>query len=288
MKQRRVPSVLSPANSAVQCAAMAERNGQSTESPFTSWWEREPLAAVFRNGPGDEQRIEFSSRGDRVSGWLKTPSASGPPPLVVLGHGAGLSTSDPRLVALASAWCQRGAAVAAFDLPLHGARKSDKLSDALLEAMGEPERLEHPDALRLCCEFLVQAKFDLRRAIDALCLEERVDRSRIAYAGFSLGAMVGAHLCADEPRVACAVLAFTGGGGHPAVDAAAALREATGRPLLLVQSDRDERVSRRARERLESAADPEARSLTVSGRHGELRGSELKTIWTFLAGQLAI
>src|SRR5437870_13555971 len=95
---------------------------------------REPLALWVRQGVRiaahpelRTQEIEFASRGDRVSGRLILPAQGGGPyPLVLVQHALGDSAADV-LAVIGASWALVGAAVAAVDFPLHGARADHKL-----------------------------------------------------------------------------------------------------------------------------------------------------------------
>ena len=61
---------------------------------------------------------------------------------------------------------------------------------------------------------------DLRRSIDYLYIRNDIDTTKIAYAGVSLGGVMGALALAVEPRLRCGILiiAGLGGGVPPGVD----------------------------------------------------------------------
>ena len=174
---------------------------------------REPLGLWARKGvriaarPGlRPQEIEFSSRGDRVTGRLILPAQGGGPyPLVLVQHALGDSAAGV-LAALGTSWVEAGAAVAAVDFPLHGARADQKLLRILADRRDDPRRAA------LVAEFAQQAVIDLERALDALCAAEWVDADRIAYVGFGLGAQIGSAFCALDRRPAAAALAPGVGG----------------------------------------------------------------------------
>jgi dienelactone hydrolase len=90
--------------------------------------------------------------------------------------------------------------------------------------------------------------------------ERRFGRSPIGYLGLSMGAVLGVHLVAAEPRIAAAVFA-AGASGESARDGTAtgpavgwlsganpeeAASRLGGRPVLMVQADEDEVFSREA------------------------------------------
>jgi dienelactone hydrolase len=152
------------------------------------------------------ERIEFSSRGDRVPGRLWMPKRSdGGLALVLLGHRAGSSCVAPEIVSVAAGLADRGAAVAAVDLPLHGARGDAKLAGPLARALGG-EASDAPPAL--VEEFARQAVIDLERALDALVPLPEIDAERVGFVGFGLGARLGAAFSSLDPRVRVVALAF--------------------------------------------------------------------------------
>ena len=234
------------------------------------------------------QRLEFSSRGDRVPGrLLLPPDGDGPFPLVLLQHGAGGSKEAPYIDASAGPWARGGAAVLAIDFPLHGERRSEKLSERVLAAL-----TGHPDSASagtLEADFARQAVIDLQRALDAAEELPRVDARRIAYAGLSLGSIVGATFCAIDPRPCAAALALGGGGfGPPEVDPTHHVGRFAPRPILFVNASRDERVPRAAAEALYAAAGEPKEILWFDAAHDDLPGRALKAIWLFLQRHLGM
>jgi len=181
--------------------------------------QREPLGLWrHRAGPPAElpdlraERIEFSSRGDRVTGRLWIPKRTdGGLALVLLQHRAASSAGDAETVSAAAQLAPRGAAVAAIDLPLHGARGDAKLGTRLLRALAG----EHDAApAALVEEFARQAVVDLERALDALIPLPEIDAERVGFVGFGLGAQLGAAFCGLDPRVRAVALAFEADGSR--------------------------------------------------------------------------
>jgi dienelactone hydrolase len=227
-------------------------------------------------------RFEFSSRGDRVPGRVILPPEGGArPPLILLQHGAGGSKESEYLDVAAAPWVARGAALATIDFPLHGERANPKLARFLASGARAPG----DDALRV--EFARQAVGDLRRALDALEALDVLDAARVAYAGFSLGALVGALFCALDPRPRAAALALGGGGfGPPAIDPARFVVRIAPRPVLFVNARDDETVPRAVAEALHAAAGEPKQVAWFDGGHRTLPGVALKAMWQFLARQL--
>ena len=163
-------------------------------------------------------RFEFTSRGDRVPGRLYLPGSSAPGsqklPWVLLQHGlAGSMQSD--YLEVAARWIAEGAGVAMIDLPLHGERSSPKLSERLFETAILPDDRIDTESRTLLHEFARQSVIDLRRACDAIATVPELDPERFAFAGFSLGAILGVAFCAQDPRPRAAVLALAGAGLGP-------------------------------------------------------------------------
>ena len=233
-----------------------------------------------------ERRFEYTSRGDRVPGVLLLPSGPGPFPLVLLQHGAGGSKDADYLEPVRRPWARRGVAVASIDFPLHGERVSAKLTEQLLATLATTSR-PAPDALALFEEFARQAVSDLARALDALSERPEIDAGRIAYAAFSLGAILGSLFIPYDARVRAAALAVGGAGiGPQAIDPVAHIGGFAPRPLLFVNATRDERIPRAAAEALHAAARDPKEVLWFDAGHRDLPGRALKAMWSFLAAQL--
>lgn len=233
-------------------------------------------------------RFAFSSRGDRIPGRLLLPvSERRPLPLVILQHGAGGSKESPYLDATAGPWVQNGLAVASIDFPLHGQRADAKLSELLRAevARGTPSET----GTQLVREFAKQALADLARLFDAVAELIELDAERLGYAGFSLGAMIGAQFCARDPRPRAAVLALAGGGfGLGDLDPCRNIADFAPRPLLLVNASDDETVPRAAAEALFEAAGEPKQQLWFDGSHTRLPGAALKAMWLFLRSHLEL
>ena len=199
---------------------------------------REPLGLWLRKSariaarPGlRTHEIEFSSRGDRVTGQLILPAqGGGPHPLVLVQHALGESATSV-LAALGTSFVEAGAAVAAVDFPLHGARADQKL----LRMLGD-RRAGDPRHAALVAEFTQQAVIDLERALDALAAAEWFDAERIAYVGFGLGAQIGGAFCALDARPAAAALAPDAGAGLArGADLSAYVTRIAPRPVLRIE-----------------------------------------------------
>lgn len=254
-----------------------------------------PLDVFFAEEPAPEHvpharrlRVELSSRGDRVTGRLLLPrDGAGPHPLVLLQHGAGGSKDSPYLDAAAGPWVRSGAAVASIDFPLHGERASAKLPVALLRGLAGAHPAGEGDAFRL--GLVRQAVHDLQRTLDVLLAHPEIDAERVAYAGFSLGAILGALFLGQDPRPRAAALALGGGGFGPAeLDPVGHIARFSPRPLLFVNASRDEVIPRSATEALFAAAGEPKQIVWFDTDHAGLRGAALKAMWGFLRSQLSL
>jgi dienelactone hydrolase len=233
--------------------------------------------------------FEYSSRGDRVCArlWLP-PRGDGPFPVVWLQHGAGGAKDAPYMVAVGAPWARGGAAVASLDFPLHGERANPKFQALVRAGLGlEPGG--GALAAEVLRDFHRQAVLDLRRGCDALERLPGVDAKRIAYAGLSLGAFVGAIFCAVDPRPVAAALALGGagrGGWH--ADPALHVGRIAPRPVLFVNATRDSVVPREAAQALHAAAGEPSEVQWFDAGHDDLPGLALRAMWRFLRRPLGL
>ena len=179
--------------------------------------------------------------------------------------------------------------MASIDFPLHGERADAKFSGRLAAAEAtNAGSAPRSDDRRLWVEFARQAVSDLRRAVDALLSLPSLD-GRVAYAAFSLGAIIGTVYCASDPRPCAAALALAGGNlGPPEVDPCSHVARISPRPILFVNATRDETIPRKATEALyDRALDPKRIEWFDAG-HTDLPGIALKEMWLFLRDQLGL
>ena len=136
-----------------------------------------------------------SPTGGRVPATLLVPSGTGPHPAMLVMHGLGDTMASEMF--LAQRYARAGAVVLLIDAPFArpGRRKGPPLS------FTPRDRDEH-----------IQLIVDLRRAIDLLLQRPDVDAERIAYHGFSYGAMIGGLLAGVEERIAAYALVVGDGG----------------------------------------------------------------------------
>lgn len=128
---------------------------------------------------GAKTRWSLLSRGDRVHGYLIRPAHPGPHPVLLLAGPDGCASSA--LAESAALACSATAALISFDLPLCGARRSDKLSALALDP-------GTPLAVRLRPELEQQVAADLAAVLALVAADPELDASRVTFVGVGLGA----------------------------------------------------------------------------------------------------
>lgn len=175
---------------------------------------------------------------ERVPGVLQLPSLDAPAPSVLLLHGL-TSRKEDMASSIGYALLERGVASLAIDLPMHGQR----ISTTGAFPMGNPLALV--DAWKLALR-------EASLAVTYLTQHDRIDSSRVAIGGYSLGAYLAIILAATEPRIDA--VALTACGDLPAslpfrplvrtiVDPCEAARSLGGRPLMMMNGKRDRRTT---------------------------------------------
>ncbi|MBK7329457.1 MAG: alpha/beta hydrolase [Dehalococcoidia bacterium] len=191
-----------------------------------------------------ERPFVVTREGDRLPGILWMPEhASGPVPLVLIGHGGQSEKRNPNGLALARRLVRRhGFAVAAIDAIDHGERGPLVVSE---------DPAGHPDYIALWKkpETFDRMVADWSATLDALVVQPGIDGSRVGYWGLSMGTMLGLPFVAAEPRVKAAVLGLCGFAGRSAIRGRFGERHRVDAPhvtvptLFVVQWD-DERFDR--------------------------------------------
>ena len=188
----------------------------------------------------DGVREQNFQLGD-IPGVLWTPQdATGPRPLILLGHGGGQHKKAPGIVFRAHRFVtELGFAAVAVDVPNHGDRTDeqfDRLENQARIAAGE-------DLASVIAGFQEHAARqtvpEWRAVVDAVQELDHVGTGAVGYWGVSLGCGLGVPFVAAEPRVQAAVLGLGGAYGSTGELA----RTITVPVEFLVQWD-DERVPR--------------------------------------------
>lgn len=117
-----------------------------------------------------------------VPAYLVVPDGPGPFAGIILMHGS--SGSRNTLLPLAKDLVQTGAVVLTISAPSARTSGRDWITFT-------PQDREEQ----------IQLMVDLRRGVDLLIQHEKVDSSRIGYAGYSYGAAMGGLLAGIEPRI---------------------------------------------------------------------------------------
>ncbi|MBV1850710.1 dienelactone hydrolase family protein [Catellatospora tritici] len=230
-----------------------------------------------------EQRFSLGE----IPGVLWTPeAATGPRPLVLIGHGGGQHKTSPRVVAGARDFVtELGFAAVAIDAPGHGDQpRTPELDRAFTDmrtraAAGEP-MFELVAGLHT---MLAERSVPQRRSVlDAVAELDRVGGGPVGYLGMSLGCGLGVPLVAAEPRIRAAVLGLFGALG---------LAEPAARitvPVRFVMQWDDERVPRQKALALFDAFAATEKTLHANpGGHGDVPEFETRDAVRFLARHLS-
>ena len=254
-------------------------------------WSTSPAPA--KNWGGEAKLFEFENQGEFVYGRLLLPAQNkGPYPFILLQHGLGGSKESDYIDWIALPWVERGLAIVAVDLPLHGARHCPKWSPrferAITNLIHQPEAADASDHA-LWHKMVRQSRQDLQHTHQRLSVLPNLDPDHSAFVGLSLGSMLGSHFVAQCKELRAAVFTLGGGGfGSTKTDPAHAVAKLAAESLLFVNMEDDRTVPRRHAETLHAAVRGEPSVLWYPGDHRDLPGNALKKIWSFLAPQLGM
>ncbi|MBS2554686.1 alpha/beta hydrolase [Catenulispora sp. NL8] len=222
---------------------------------------------------------------DDLPGVLWTPEgATGPRPLILLGHGGDRHKQAPEIVARARRFVTEGGfAVVAVDAPGHGDRPvHERYNRIATQSQARMAAGEHPAQLMAEFHVLVaqQTVPEWRAVLDAV--QHHLGPAPVGYWGVSLGCGLGVPFVAAEPRVRAAVFGL--GGAHANADQAARISVPV---QFLVQWD-DERVPRDQSLALFDALGSAEKTLHAhSGGHGDLPQFETDDALLFLTKHLS-
>lgn len=229
-----------------------------------------------------ERRFDVKGDDGLVPGIVWTPeAATGPRPLVLVGHGGSGNKRMPYVLSLARRLVRHaGYAVAAIDGPGHGDRAGTAMSGDRQAEAGIPR------------SFLtdVAAAADAMTADWTATLHELraladVGDGPLAYWGLSMGTMFGSPFVAATPELRCAVLGLMGtfDDTSPWTTAAPAIRCPV---LFLVQTD-DELVPReKALALFQSIGSEDKRLHAHPGAHAAVPPEEIDASESFFARHL--
>jgi dienelactone hydrolase len=170
---------------------------------------------------GDVIRRDFDLEveGETVPCSLWAPiGASGPRPLVCMGHGGSQHKKTPGIRSRAIEYAQQlGWATLAIDAPGHGDRISREEAATLARDVGArvtgraPATAIDPARMRAMLERSRRAVPEWKAALDAVLALDYVGASSpVGYWGVSMGTAIGVPFVASEPRFRCAVFGLAG------------------------------------------------------------------------------
>jgi pimeloyl-ACP methyl ester carboxylesterase len=170
---------------------------------------------------GDVRRYSFdlTVEGETVPAVLWTPDgATGPRPLVLMGHGGSQHKKTPGIAARARGYAQRlGYATLAIDAPGHGDRISKEAAAELAREVGArvrgeaPPRIDDPERLRVMDQRARQAIPEWNAALAAVqTLDVVGDSEPVGYWGVSMGTAIGVPFVAQTDAISCAVFGLAG------------------------------------------------------------------------------
>jgi len=156
--------------------------------------------------------------GDEVPAVLWAPEgASGPRPLVLMGHGGSQHKKTEGIRVRAAQYARRlGYATLAIDAPGHGDRISREQAEelgrtTLARVTGQVATGWTPERLKLMAERTKKAVPEWKAALDAVQALDFIGAAGpVGYWGVSMGTAIGVPFVAAEPRIACAVLGLAG------------------------------------------------------------------------------
>lgn len=176
-----------------------------------------------------ERGFELEVGGQRVPGVLWNPAgATGPRPLVLLGHGGSQHKKVETNVAKAGQYVRNlGFAVASIDAPGHGDRVTPEeaagYQAAVRQRIADGRRIDS-EIVAAMAERARQAVPEWRATLDALRqLDEVGEDGPVGYWGVSMGTVIGVPLVAAEPRITAAVFGLAGLTPGTFAEAAAAI-----------------------------------------------------------------
>jgi dienelactone hydrolase len=230
------------------------------------------------------ETLELDFGGDeRVPAIFQCPPVPTATPGVLLLHG--FSSRKERVAdSIGRQLAALGVSSLATDLPLHGARADS--ADRIEETW-----LRHPLALAQQWKLAVH---ESQMAIRYLATRPEIDASRIAIAGYSLGAFLATVVAAENSQIR--FVALVAGGDLPSnipfaplvrkiAGPVRAIRSLNGRPLFMMNGRRDRTVTPAQAQALFDAAQEPKQLHWYDGGHWPPESS-LASVAEWLASQL--
>jgi len=142
--------------------------------------------------------------GERIPALLYIPAKKqGPLPCVIFQHGYGMDKSFADFAT--GFFIKKGYAIIAIDFEYHGERKEAGKDIFSTDAQSDFKALR-------------QSIIDLRRVVDYLESDSRIDTAKIGYIGFSMGSLLGVSFVGVDSRVKTAVFVVGGGDWKTIID----------------------------------------------------------------------
>ncbi|WP_061299417.1 dienelactone hydrolase family protein [Herbidospora cretacea] len=227
----------------------------------------------------------FTAGGVPAALW--TPAeATGPRPLILMGHGGGRHKKASDIVTRAHRLVtELGYAVTSPDVPGHGDRPADETYNRIaIENQAKAEAGEDLAPLIAAFQALVarQTVPEWQGVLDVVQDLPHVGAGPVGYWGVSLGCGLGVPFVAAEPRIRAAVMGL---GGSPILEEAASRITV---PVEFLLQWHDERVPRAHGLALFDAFASTEKTLHANpGKHGEIPAFELDNTVHFFARHLA-
>lgn len=229
-----------------------------------------------------ERRFDVEHAGELIPGLLWTPEgASGPRPLLLMGHGGTGHKRMPYVLSIARRFVRHcGYAVAAIDGPGHGDRRGASLGGE--EGVGEGIPRSFLAAAAAAADAMTA---DWTATLHELRALDDVGEGSLGYWGLSMGSMFGAPFVAATPDVRCAVLGLMGtfDGADPWAVAAPLIRCPV---LFLVQTDDELVPPERALALFRSIGSTDKRLHAHPGLHAAVPEEEIEASEHFFARHL--
>jgi dienelactone hydrolase len=230
-----------------------------------------------------ERRFDVERAGAVIPGLLWTPEdATGPRPLVLVGHGGGGHKRMPYVLSIARRFVRHsGYAVAAIDGPGHGDRPGPPLGGDRADGAGIPSSfLDEAAAAAAATTADWTATLGELRALD------EVGNGPLGYWGLSMGTVFGAPFVAATPEVRCAVLGLMGtfDDAEPWTAAAPAVQCPT---LFLVQTDDELVPAERALALFRAIGSADKRLHANPGAHAAVPAEEIEASEQLFARHLS-
>ena len=226
-----------------------------------------------------------------VPGLIWTPEgATGPRPLVLLGHGGTQHKRIDNVLAIARRLVRHhGFAAVAIDAPDHGDRVSPEDATRARQSLrpdpSGPLRALSPERLKRMTERTLQAGAEWKAVLDAAEALPGNEHGPVGYWGVSMGTMFGVPFVASEPRIKCAVFGLAG--LRPGADAFALAAASITIPLLFMFQLHDELMTPDSGLALFSAFGSKVKSMHINpGPHVGIPGFERDFYETFYVRHL--